>query len=224
VDEILEVTLRVVAVLERLGIHYVVGGSLASSLHGIPRATQDVDLVAELAQRDVDGLIAALGEDFYLDEAAIREAIAHRLSFNLIHLDTLLKVDVFVAKGDDTAQAQMQRGQRYVIEGEPGGELVVASAEDVVAHKLYWYQLGDGVSDRQWSDALGVLRVTGPTMDLEYLRRAAERLRVEDLLERALAEARTIFVILKDRPRLRVLWPLAGAPGWRRQSPRSSVA
>lgn len=190
-DEILEVTLHVVATLERLGIPYLVGGSLASSLHGIPRATQDVDVVVRLTQRDVAGLVAALRGAFYLDEAAIREAIEQRAWFNLIHLGTLLKVDVFVAKEDEASRAQMKRRQRYVIEGEPGGELVVASAEDVVAHKLYWYRLGDGVSDRQWSDALGVLRVTGPRLDLEYLRRASVRLGVEDLLDRVLEEART---------------------------------
>jgi hypothetical protein len=189
VDEILEVTLHVVATLERLGIPYLVGGSLASSLHGIPRATQDVDIVAELTQRDVAGLVEALRGGFYLDEDAIREAIEQRASFNLIHLDTLLKVDVFVAKGDDASRAQMERRQRYVLEGEPGGELVVASAEDVVAHKLYGYRLGDGVSDRQWSDALGVLRVSGPRLDLRYLRRASVHLGVEDLLDRVLQEA-----------------------------------
>jgi hypothetical protein len=191
VDEILEVTLHVVATLERLGIPYLVGGSLASSLHGIPRATQDVDVVVRLTQRDVAGLVAALRGAFHLDEAAIREAIEQRAWFNLIHLGTLLKVDVFVAKEDEASRAQMKRRQRYVLEGEPGGELVVASAEDVVAHKLYWYRLGDGVSDRQWSDALGVLRVTGPRLDLEYLRRASLRLGVEDLLDRVLEEART---------------------------------
>jgi hypothetical protein len=189
VDEILEVTLHVVATLEHLGVPYLVGGSLASSLHGIPRATQDVDIVARLTQRDVDGLVTALRNTFYLDEAAIREAVELRSSFNLIHLGTLLKVDIFVAKEDEASRAQMQRRQRYVIEGEPPSELVVASAEDVVAHKLYWYRLGDGVSDRQWSDAIGVLRVTGSRLDLDYLHRAAARLGVEDLLDRALKEA-----------------------------------
>jgi hypothetical protein len=192
VDEILEITLMVAGTFERLDIPYLVGGSLASSLHGIPRATQDVDLVARLTHRDVPGLVAALRERFYLDEAAIREAVELRASFNLIDLRTLLKVDVFVAKDDEASRAQMERRQWFEIESDPRRVLVVASAEDVVAHKLYWYRLGDEVSDRQWSDAIGVLRVGGTRLDLHYLRRAATLLGVEDLLGRALDEAARI--------------------------------
>jgi len=189
VDEILEITLNVVETFERLGIPCLVGGSLASSLYGIPRATQDVDIVARLTQRDVAGLVAALGDAFYLDEAAIREAVDRRTSFNLIHLQTVLKVDVFVADDDEPSINQMQRRQRLELEEQPGRALVVASAEDVVAQKLYWYRLGDEVSDRQWSDVIGVLRVTGGRLDQQYLRRTAVLLGVHDLLRRALDES-----------------------------------
>ena len=189
VDEILEITLSVFETFERLGIPCLVGGSLASSLYGIPRATQDVDIVARLTQRDVAGLVAALGDAFYLDEAAIREAVDRRTSFNLIHLQTVLKVDVFVADDDEPSINQMQRRQRLELEEQPGRALVVASAEDVVAHKLYWYRLGDEVSDRQWSDVIGVLRVTGGRLDQQYLRRTAVLLGVHDLLRRALDES-----------------------------------
>ena len=188
-DEILEITLNVVETFERLGIPCLVGGSLASSLYGIPRATQDVDIVARLTQRDVAGLVAALGDAFYLDEAAIREAVDRRTSFNLIHLQTVLKVDVFVADDDEPSINQMQRRQRLELEEQPGRALVVASAEDVVAQKLYWYRLGDEVSDRQWSDVIGVLRVTGGRLDQQYLRRTAVLLGVHDLLRRALDES-----------------------------------
>ncbi|MCI0436928.1 MAG: hypothetical protein L0271_25305 [Gemmatimonadetes bacterium] len=191
-DEILDITLHVAGTLDRLGIPYLVVGSLASSLHGIPRATQDVDLVAQLRQRDVTGLVAALRETFYLDEAAIRDAVERRASFNLIHLRTLLKVDVFIAGDDEASRAQMQRRQQYELEGAPPRVLMVATAEDVVAQKLYWYRLGDEVSDRQWSDAVGVLRVSGPRLDLDYLRHAATLLGVEDLLRLALDEAAII--------------------------------
>ncbi|MGH7551712.1 MAG: hypothetical protein ACREMQ_01625, partial [Longimicrobiales bacterium] len=108
-DEILDITLFVAEIFERLGITYAVGGSLASSLHGIPRSTQDVDLVAEIRLEHVPDLVAAFRDTFYLDEDAIREAIEHRASFNLIHLRTLFKVDVFVAKDDLASREQMQR-------------------------------------------------------------------------------------------------------------------
>lgn len=183
--EILEVTSFVAGVFDRLGITYLVGGSLASSLHGIPRATQDVDVVAAIQPGDVRDLVAALHETFYLDEDTIRQAVRERSSFNIVHLETLLKVDVFVAKQDNVSKQQMQRRQTFTIDTEARRELVVASPEDVVAQKLYWYRLGDEVSERQWSDAVGVLKVRSGRLDMDYLRRTARLLGVGDLLARA---------------------------------------
>lgn len=188
-DEILEITLFVADTLERLGVAYLVGGSLASSLHGIPRATQDVDIVAALGPEHLAGLISALEGSFYLDAAAIRDAIEQHASFNLIHLATMFKVDIFVAKEDPISREEMRRRERYVVAENPRRELVVASAEDTIVQKLYWFSLGDEVPGRQWSDALGVLKVAGERLDLAYLRRTAALLGVPELLERILAEA-----------------------------------
>jgi hypothetical protein len=188
VDEILDITLFVAHTFDEHGVAYLVGGSLASSLHGIPRATLDVDIVARIGLQHVDTLIASWRDSFYLDEAAIRQAIEDRASFNLIHLQTLFKVDVFVAKDDVASREQMERRQQFVVEEGTGRHLVVASPEDVIAHKLYWYQLGDEVSERQWSDAIGVLRVGRDRLDIEYLRHIATLLDVEVLLRRACAE------------------------------------
>ncbi|HEY7394306.1 MAG TPA: hypothetical protein VH559_05660 [Gemmatimonadaceae bacterium] len=188
-DEILDVTLLVAAAFERIGIVYLIGGSLASSLHGVPRSTLDVHFVAQLEQRKITALIDELHGTFYLDEDAIRDAIARRTSFNLIHLESYLKADVFVAKDDEAFRLQMQLRQRFVL-GETSNEIVVASPEDVVAQKLSWFALGGEVSERQWLDALGVLKVSAPILDLAYLHRIAVLLGVEPLLERALREAR----------------------------------
>ena len=192
-DEILDITLFVAAILEELGITYLVGGSLASSLHGIPRATQDVDLVAGIEQEHVPELIAALRDTFYLDEDAIREAVERRASFNLIHLRTLFKVDVFVAGDDPASREQLRRRQRFTIVANPRRDLLVASPEDVIAHKLYWFSLGDEVSERQWLDAVGVLKVGADRLDLAYLRRASQLLDVEELLRRACEQAGLTF-------------------------------
>lgn len=185
-DEILEITLHVISVCERLGVPYAVVGSLASSLHGIPRATQDVDIVAALTLAHAAAFADALRGDFYLDDDAIREAIESRRSFNVVHLRSYFKADVFIPKDDEASRLEMERRQRFVIEQVTRREIVVASAEDTVAQKLYWYALGDRVSERQWSDALGVLKVAGHTLDLEYLRRASALLGVEALLDEAL--------------------------------------
>jgi hypothetical protein len=174
---------------EQLGIRYLVGGSLASSLHGVPRATLDVDLVIEIGQDDVAPFVDSLRGDFYLDEGAIRDAIDRGTSFNLIDLESYFKADVFVARDDEPGRLQMERSHRYSLGDEPGHELVVASPEDVVAQKLYWFQLGDRVSERQWQDALGVLKVTGTRLDLEYLRRISALLGVAELLAEAARDA-----------------------------------
>jgi hypothetical protein len=189
VDDIIGMTLHLAMVCKRLGVPYMVGGSLASSLHGIPRATQDVDLVLAIQQEDVAGLVAAVRADFYLDEEAIRDAIERRTSFNLIHLGSFFKADIFVAKDDEVSRLQMARTQRYRLGEGADRELVVASPEDIVAQKLSWFALGDQASERQWNDALGVLKVAGLRLDLAYLERVSVLLGVEELLERALIEA-----------------------------------
>lgn len=183
--EPIAVTLRVVAELDRLGIEYLVGGSLASSLHGRPRTTQDVDLVATLAGRHVSELVRALEKEFYIDADMIHDAIRRRASFNIIHLETMLKVDVFVFAGDELGTEEMRR--RIAVELR-GATVWFASPEDIVLQKLEWYRKGEGVSERQWRDALGVIEVQGERFDWSYARRWANEIGVLELLDRAAAE------------------------------------
>lgn len=183
--EPVEVTLRVVAELERLGVEYLVGGSLASSVHGRPRATQDVDLVARIAGAHVDAFVAALSDDFYVDADMIHDAIRRRASFNVVHLESMLKVDIFVFSGDDLAREEMKRRVSVPLRSK----LVwFASAEDIVIQKLDWYRKGEGISERQWRDAVGVVAVQGERFDADYARRWAKHLELDELLERVLAE------------------------------------
>jgi hypothetical protein len=187
--EPVEITRRVTRVLEDLEIRYFVGGSLASSLHGIPRATQDVDIVADVKSEHVSSLVGALESDFYIDTEMIRNAVVSQASFNVIHLATMFKVDIFVLKQDAASQEEMARRELFQISDAPPQSLFLASAEDVILHKLYWYQIGGGISDRQWRDVLGVLQVQHDKLDHAYLAMGAERREVTELLERALQEA-----------------------------------
>jgi hypothetical protein len=187
--EPVEITLRVTGALEELDIRYFVGGSLASSLHGIPRATQDVDIVAEIKSEHISSLISALRSDFYIDAEMIQNAIDKQASFNLIHLATMFKVDIFVLKKDAASQQEMARRERFEISNALPQALFLATAEDVVLHKLYWYRLGEGISDRQWRDVLGVLQVHRDKLDHAYLVMGAKRREVTELLERALKES-----------------------------------
>lgn len=187
--ELLEALARVVAVLEVLGVDYFVGGSVASSLYGEPRQTLDADLVARLLGHHAEPFVARLGDGFYADLPAITAAIQNQASFNLIHLETMTKVDVFVRWRDPFAQSQFARRQRRAVGQAAPLDLCFASAEDTVLAKLDWYQKGGGVSDRQWRDLLGVLKVQSSRLDRAYLRHWAGELGVQDLLTRALTEA-----------------------------------
>lgn len=176
--------------LRSLGVRHYVGGSVASSAHGIARSSLDADLVAELRPEHVEGLIAALGEAYYVPEARVRDAAARRSSFNVIHLATMFKIDVFVARDRPFDKRAMARARPA--SPEPAGDLAfpIASAEDMILVKLEWYRRGGEVSERQWTDVLGILRVGGPALDGDYLADGARELGVGDLLERARSEAR----------------------------------
>lgn len=180
------VALSVVRALDALGVKSTIGGSIASSFAGEPRATIDIDIVAALEEGHVCALAQALSPEFYADEGALRRAVQDRSSANLIHQATMLKVDLFVAGGTPLDAQQIARRLRVSV-GE-GRELHVHPPEDILLQKLRWYRFGGQTSDRQWRDVIAIVRVQGDRLDREYLRRNAPLLDVSGLLERALGE------------------------------------
>jgi len=187
--ESISVALLVADALDALGVSYAIGGSLSSAIHGVMRATMDADLVADLGLEHVEPLAQTLSDAFYADAHMMRDAIRRHSSFNLIHLDTTFKVDVFVAKPRAFDRAQLARRQVHLLSEDPERRAYVTSAEDIVLAKLEWYRMGDEISDRQWRDVLGVLKVQQNRLDLAYMQEMAVQLGVGDLLERALQEA-----------------------------------
>jgi hypothetical protein len=185
----IRMTLLVTDVFEKMCIPYAVGGSMSSSVHGIMRSTMDVDIVADIRMEHISEFIEALSPEFYSDDEMIRDAINRHSSFNLIHLTTAYKVDVFIPKQRAFDRMQLERRVATIITAEPEKAIYVTSAEDIILSKLEWYRMGDEVSDRQWRDILGVLKTKAGQIDLEYMRRWAKPLKVEDLLEKALTDS-----------------------------------
>lgn len=184
-DEAFDAALVVLDALNEIGAPAFVGGSLASTIFGTPRSTIDADLVAHMRPGQVETLIRKLGAEFYASTDAIKSAVENRSCFNVIHLATMMKVDVFVAKDREFDRVQLARIVRKTIHPDSERQVAFSSPEDVILAKLEWYRLGDEVSDRQWLDVLGVLKVMADELDFEYLTTWAKRLGVADLLDRA---------------------------------------
>lgn len=175
----------VLETLRGMGVRHYVGGSIASSAHGVPRASIDADVIAELGPAHATPFTAGLQGTYYVSAERVRDAIARRASFNVIHLETMVKVDVFVSRDRPFDRRALDRARPAALEG--GRELPVSSAEDTILAKLEWYRRGGEVSERQWTDVAGILRAGG-TLDEAYLRHGALELGIADLLERELEE------------------------------------
>jgi hypothetical protein len=179
------IALDVGARLDQLRVEWLIGGSLASSVHGEPRATQDVDMVVALRPRHVKPLWEALRRDYYVGVDEMRAAARAAASFNAVHFASAIKVDFFVA-GDDPFEAE-RLAHRQRIE-TPGGTLHVDTAEHTLLRKLEWYRRGGEASERQWRDVQAIARIQGDRLDRDRLRLWADRLGVMDLLQRILME------------------------------------
>ncbi len=179
----------IILAFNALGVPYQIGGSLASSAWGLPRSTQDADLVAGILLQHVDPFVARLQNDYYIDASMIRDAIVRQSNFNLLHLSTMLKVDIFVRDLTAFDVATFQRARPQWLDEQKSEQAVFTSPEDIILHKLRWYESGGAVSERQWLDVLGVLKVQAGDLDIPYLREWARKLGIAELLARAWGEA-----------------------------------
>lgn len=176
-------------VLDDLKIDYAIGGSLASSVYGRVRFTQDADItVAPFGDR-AEQLYAVLNENFYISKEAMFGAISSRGSFNVIHLASAFKIDLFVQKDDDFHRQLFRRRKKVKLDESINHLFDIVSAEDIILLKLQWYQDAGCVSERQWSDILGVLSVQAQSLDMRYLRTCSERLGLGEVLQKAVDEA-----------------------------------
>jgi len=179
---------EMLATLDRFEIPFFIGGSVASGSFGLPRQTNDIDIVADIDVAVVEELCRDLSQSFYADEHEIRRAIERGTSFNVIHLKSIFKFDIFPVGASPFVRSELSR-RKYTtapVVGLENIEFPVASAEDTILAKLRWFQKGGAASDRQWQDILGVLRVQSGRLDQAYMDRWAAELGVDGLLAKAI--------------------------------------
>jgi len=169
---------RLTAALEGVGIAYMVAGSIGSSFHGHPRATNDLDIIIAPSQEQLDAFVALLGPDYYVSAASAKAAFNGKTMFNVVDNATGWKVDLVVRKERAFSIEEFQRRRKVRM---MGSDIFIASPEDVILSKLEWAK--NSGSEQQLRDALGVFKVQGDELDLEYLAKWARALNVEDSLE-----------------------------------------
>ena len=188
--EILSALQSLTNALEKFSIPYYIGGSIASSIYGMARATLDIDIVAAVKLHHISLLRQELEKSYYIDEDMIKEAIQNSSSFNLIHLETAIKIDVFILKDNPYHQNVLERKIKDTLEDEDTKtEFYFASPEDIIISKLQWYVLGGKVSERQWLDVIGVIKVQGESLDKNYLQVWSKKLGIFELLKKAFQDA-----------------------------------
>jgi hypothetical protein len=183
-----DIAVLVATAIEKVGGAYFVGGSLASSMQGEPRATNDIDIVLEMPLGRIREFVETLGSNFEVDVDSLRSALLNGASCNIFFLPVLMKIDLFGVGSTPYDEMEFSR-KRAVLIRDPDVHLVLKTPEDTVLRKLWWFRQGGEVSDRQWRDVAQVLKISGPRMDTTYLDRWAESLGVGDLLRRAYEQA-----------------------------------
>lgn len=183
-----EFLVHVAGLLERLGIPYHVGGSVASSAHGMYRASADIDFVIDPSREQLEALARALEPAFYVSRPAMAEAFSSRSTFNAIHDETSFKIDFFMKGTTPFDAEELRRSIRLAVGDERGSVVLLKSPEDTILRKLEWFRRGGEVSERQWQDVLSILAAARGSLDEAHLERWARELGVSDLLERARSE------------------------------------
>ncbi|MEA2344381.1 MAG: hypothetical protein QOF63_2550 [Thermoanaerobaculia bacterium] len=172
--------------LDSVGVPYMVTGSLVSSVHGVPRATQDIDVVIEPSREQLSALMEILGEPTYdSDRDDAIDALRRRTMFSVIDRRGIWKIDFIVRKERPFSRREFGRRQKVDILGV---SLYAATPEDMLLAKLEWAKLGE--SERQIRDAAGIIRIQGAKLDVDYVERWVAALDIEDQWRAAREKAR----------------------------------
>ncbi len=183
----MQIIALVVNHLDVLKIPYYVGGGIASINYGEPRLTNDADMAIRIKSFHIPRFVKALENDFVVSMDAVQDALTRKYAFNVIHIETAFKIDFYPVDDDDAMSIAAFARRQLVDVG--AGKIRMASAEDVVLAKLSWFHRGGEVSEKQWRDVLGILKVQGDKLDLDYLARQSGKFGLADLFEKAQDEA-----------------------------------
>lgn len=179
-----------IKVYDKYNIRYYICGSLASSLYGMARSTQDVDIVSDINFELTDKIVEDLKSDYFILSEMITEAIKYKSSFNLIHLETMIKIDIFILKDEPYHKISIERiSDDSIFPDQDSFKVKFSSPEDVILSKLKWYKEGNMISERQWLDVLGIIKVQNEKLDKIYLLKWAEELNILNLLIQAYKES-----------------------------------
>jgi hypothetical protein len=186
--EQLELLKHAVATLEALGVPYVVVGSWGSGIYGEPRFTRDIDIVLDLQQSAIEAFCSAFPDsDYYLSADSVRDAIARRFQFNVLHPATGNKIDFIMTGAGAWSAGQLKRARTVVVgTAEAAFSANIAAPEDVIIGKLWYYSAGGG--DRHLRDIAGILRVTGAGVDRAEVERWARELGYLEIWEAIVAK------------------------------------
>lgn len=186
-DDLIAALTPVAEALRRLGVRHYVGGSVASTFHGAIRSTMDVDLICDLGPADVAAFVESFGEEFYISPVAVHDAVQRKSCFNLIHMPTSYKVDVFVSRGRPFDLMAMERATPQPLGTGATTMIPIATAEDSIVAKLEWFRLTNETSERQWDDVSKLVALIGDRLDIEHMQQMAVSIGVGDLLDKLLA-------------------------------------
>lgn len=176
-------------ILESLGIIYAIGGSVASSIYGKVRFTQDTDMTVEPFENKADEFFRLVRSKFYISSDAMRQSLKLKSSFNVVHLESAFKIDIFIQKDTKFEKQLLPRRKFMKLSDRFEKAFSIVSAEDIILLKLRWYRQTDCSSEKQWEDILSVLEVQKGELDLGYLRKWAGVLGIDRLLANAISEA-----------------------------------
>ncbi len=170
-------------VVERLniaGIDYMISGSVALSFYTEPRMTRDIDIVIHLKGENLDKMMEIFGSDFYIDRDMMKEAVSFQSMFNIIHLETLVKIDLIIRKNEEYRLLEFNNRKKRKLNED---DVYVVAIDDLIISKLFWAK--DSLSEIQIKDIVNLMKVD---FDLEYVKKWCVQLNLEDILRRVLNE------------------------------------